>query len=671
MRSCPSLTLRGYADSCLPADERNEWERDLDSFNQGVGRKMRAAIYARVSSERQEKEHTIGSQLEALRAYAGTNGMEIVEEFTDEGFSGARLDRPALDRMRDLAERRGFEVLLTYCTDRLARKFVLQALILDELERLGVKTIFLEGGAVDDPLSKLMHQITGAVAEFERAKITERYRRGKLYRARCGEIVSPDVPFGYVKIPRRDGVPTHAEIQETEAVVIRRIFDAYVKEELTVRQIAKRLTLDRTPTPRSGGGQWSWSAVDRILHEEAYIGTYYYNRKHCVPIEGTYGKKRQRFKCTLRSKEEWIPISVPPIIDLATFQAAAGRARENEAFSPRNLQEGGYLLRKLVRCGRCGCSCSALTSKQTYNGKVHSSHYYSCLRRTSGFLKQERCSQRHIRADVLDELVWEEVSTRLQDPALVLEAYQDHKTQRRDSSDQDGLTEKDERLNEQIKLVNKELSRLLDAYQCGALELPELQKRRQLVNSKLEMLNREQELLRKMAGEKRKETDIKASLGEFAALVSGSIKRISFENKQKLLRMVVDQVVVNDWRVDVHYNIPLPKPTPPPEQKVSTKFDLRSTCIKMLSSTFCDELGYLSLDQQTSNLFYQVISTRHAERRSTVITTNTIFSGWGNILFNTTIAAAIADRLVENSGVFLLGGPTWRNPKNGLTALQQ
>jgi DNA replication protein DnaC len=85
----------------------------------------------------------------------------------------------------------------------------------------------------------------------------------------------------------------------------------------------------------------------------------------------------------------------------------------------------------------------------------------------------------------------------------------------------------------------------------------------------------------------------------------------------------------------------------------------------------CDELGYLSLDQQTSNLFYQVISTRHAERRSTVITTNTIFSEWGNILFNTTIAAAIADRLVEKSEVFLLGGRTWRNPKNGQTAPPQ
>src|SRR5438128_6916695 len=127
--------------------------------------------------------------------------------------------------MRDLAERHGFEVLLTYCTDRLARKFVLQALIMDELERFGVKTIFLEGGAADDPLSKLMHQITGAVAEFERAKITERYRRGKLYRARCGENFSSDVPFGYRKNSRRDGVPAPSEIKEAEAGVVARILE--------------------------------------------------------------------------------------------------------------------------------------------------------------------------------------------------------------------------------------------------------------------------------------------------------------------------------------------------------------------------------------------------------------------------------------------------------------
>jgi site-specific DNA recombinase len=543
---------------------------------------MRAAIYARVSSERQEKEQTIGSQLEALRSYVAQNEMELIEEFTDEGYSGARLDRPSLDRMRDLAERGGFDVLLTYCADRFARKFVLQALIMEELERFGVKVVFLEGGAADDPLSKLMHQITGAVAEFERAKITERYRRGKLYRARCGEVVSPDVPFGYVKVPRRDTVAAHAEIEPAEAAIVRRIFEDYVERGLTVRQIAKLLTLERT-LPPGHGGQWHWSSVDRILHEEAYIGTYYYNRKHCVPVEGVYGQKRQRFKCRWRPKEEWIAISVPPIIDLGTFQKAASRVRENQAFSARNLQEGGYLLRKLIRCGHCGTSCSAHTSKQTYKGEVHASHYYSCLRTTSGFLKQERCSQRRIRAEVLDEWVWEEVSTRLQDAGLVLEAYQQHQIHRRESATRS--SEPTDKLDTQIKFANKELSRLFDAYQSGALELSELQRRRRLVDSKLDILNREKELLAKMASEQKKQTDVKAGLEEFAALVSRNLRHISFENKQKLVRMVLQKVVVKDWRVDVHYNIPLPKPDPSPDRKVSTKFDLRSTCNLMWWTT--------------------------------------------------------------------------------------
>jgi site-specific DNA recombinase len=544
---------------------------------------MRAAIYARVSSERQEKEHTIGSQLEALRAYAAKNGMQVVEEFTDEGYSGARLDRPALDRMRDLAEQKGFEVLLVYCTDRLARKFVLQALILEELERFGIKVIFFEGGSSDDPLAKLMHQITGAVAEYERAKITERYRRGKLYRARCGELVSSKVPFGYRRIPRRDGVPAHAEIDESKAAVVRRIFDGYVTQDLTVRQIAKELTLERIPTP-ADAGQWSWSTVDRIIHEEAYIGDYFYNKKQCVPVEGAYGQKRQRFKCTLRPREEWIPISVPPIMDMATFHKAESRAKDNEAFSTRNLkEENAYLLRKLVRCGRCGGGCSATTSKQTYGGEVHRSHYYSCFRTNTGFLKQERCSQRRVRADVLDEMIWEEVSTRLRDPNLVLEAHQKHKTHRRDSV-VGGEKEQTQKLEAQIRFANKELSRLLDAYQGGAIELPELQKRRRLVDSKLDTLNREMKLQEKIAAEQGNEADLTGSLQEFAALVSSNLDHISFENRQKLLRTVLEKVVVKDWRVDVYYRIPLPKPPSPPGGKVSTQFDLRSACTAMPNS---------------------------------------------------------------------------------------
>ena len=129
---------------------------------------MRAAIYARVACAKQQTKHAIVSQLEALRDYAASSGMKIIEEFTDEGYSGLRLDRPGLDRMRGLADRRGFDVLLTCGPDRLARSFALHVLIIEELERCGVRTIFLDRGPADDPLSKL-HEITGAVTEFEQA----------------------------------------------------------------------------------------------------------------------------------------------------------------------------------------------------------------------------------------------------------------------------------------------------------------------------------------------------------------------------------------------------------------------------------------------------------------------------------------------------------------------
>jgi site-specific DNA recombinase len=546
---------------------------------------MRVAIYARVSSERQEKEHTIGSQLEALRNYAAHNGMEIVEEFTDEGYSGARLDRPALDRMRDLAERRGFEVLLTYCTDRLARKFVLQALILEEMERFGVKTIFLEGGAADDPLSKLMHQITGAVAEFERAKIVERNRRGKLYRARCGEVVTWRAPFGYVRIPRRDGVAPHVEIDENKALVVRRIFNLYAKQGWTVRQIAKQLTLQGTPAP-GGGREWNFYTVDRILHNEAYVGTLYYNRHNCAAIEGTHGHKRPSCQRILRPKEEWIPISIPPIIDLETFHQAGIRVKDNQRFSPRNLQEDAYLLRRIVRCGHCGLSCRV--SSNTANPNC--SHYYVCPGTKKHFLIEKRCSQRCIGADALDELVWEEVSTRLQDPDLVLEAYRECRIHRR-NGEEAGLSEQGQKLATQIKLANTEMTRLLDAYQASTIELPELQKRRRLVDAKLDTLNREKELLEMMAREQKQEGDIRRDLEEFRALVSDRAQHSSFEDKQKLMRMVLDKVVVKDWRVDVYYNIPLSRPAASREEKVSTNFDLCNARHESAQG-LVSELGY-------------------------------------------------------------------------------
>ena len=142
---------------------------------------MRVGLYARVSTERQQERGTVGSQLEALRAAARADGDEVIEEFVDDGYSGARLDRPALDRLRDAAEAGVLDGVLCLCVDRLARAYAYQVLILEEFERLGVKVRFLEGPAPGDvPQATLLVQMQGVIAEYEKAKIAERNRRGKL-----------------------------------------------------------------------------------------------------------------------------------------------------------------------------------------------------------------------------------------------------------------------------------------------------------------------------------------------------------------------------------------------------------------------------------------------------------------------------------------------------------
>jgi len=256
---------------------------------------MRIALYARVSTERQERQGTIGSQLDALRRFAREQGHEIVEAYVcvDDGYSGTRLDRPGLDRLRDGAEAGAFEAVLILCPDRLARKYAYQMLILEEFERFAVRALFLEQPPSEDPHARLLVQIQGAIAEYERMKITERYRRGKLFRARQGEIIFWKVPYGYRRVPRRDGVPAHLEIAEPEAQVVRQIFAWHVDDGLSVRQIALRLTESAHPTA-TGRTRWGPSTVGRLLRNEAYIGTMYFNRHESLDGDARTAGRRRR-----------------------------------------------------------------------------------------------------------------------------------------------------------------------------------------------------------------------------------------------------------------------------------------------------------------------------------------------------------------------------------------
>ena len=230
---------------------------------------MRAALYARVSTERQERFQTIDSQLAALRDWAATGGHEISDDFVfrDEGYSGSRLDRPGLDALRDAVRDGVVGIVAVLTPDRLARKYAYQVLLLEEFRRAGVEIVFLQHPISDDPNDQLLLQIQGAIAEYERAVLGERFRRGKLQKARDGHYQGGCAPYGYRYVPRQEAVPGHLVVDEKEAALVRTLYGWLIDERTTIRQILKGSVRARAKLEQSTTCCCYWQYDARISPE--------------------------------------------------------------------------------------------------------------------------------------------------------------------------------------------------------------------------------------------------------------------------------------------------------------------------------------------------------------------------------------------------------------------
>ena len=205
---------------------------------------MPAAIYARVSSDRQKESQTIASQTVALTEYAKAHGYLVPAEwvFEDDGYSGASLTRPGLEAVRDLAAQGQIEALLIHSPDRLSRKYAYQVLLVEELARCGVSIVFLKSPSGDTPEDELLLQFQGMIAEYERAQIAERSRRGKRHKAQQGVVnVLSGAPYGYRYVKKSEGRDAYYEVIESEAEVVRMMFDAYTVQGLSINAIARQL----------------------------------------------------------------------------------------------------------------------------------------------------------------------------------------------------------------------------------------------------------------------------------------------------------------------------------------------------------------------------------------------------------------------------------------------
>src|ERR1700737_4732611 len=233
-----------------------------------------AAIYARVSSDQQKENHTIQSQTAALINYAKTHGYAVPPDwkFQDEGYSGATLLRPGLEAMRGVAAAGQIAAVLVYSPDRLSRKYAYQVLLAEEFARCGVELVFLQSPSGATAEDQLLVQFQGMIAEYERAQIAERSRRGKRHRAQQGSInVLCGAPYGYCYIKKTDTSAAYYQVIEAEADVVRIVFDWYTRTGMSIGAITRELNQRQIPT-RSGNGRWERSTVWGILRNPAYCG---------------------------------------------------------------------------------------------------------------------------------------------------------------------------------------------------------------------------------------------------------------------------------------------------------------------------------------------------------------------------------------------------------------
>lgn len=229
---------------------------------------MLVAIYARVSSEKQSQEGTIGSQVAALKERVLADDCSLPEEFCfiDDGYSGSTLLRPALERLRDVAATGGLDRLYIHSPDRLARHYAYQVLLMEELQRCGVEVVFLNHTLGTSPEENLLLQMQGMIAEYERAKITERSRRGRRFAARRGSVSAlTRAPFGYRYVTKSEGGgEAHYQIVLEEARWVKAMFEWVALEGCSLAEVCRRLDRQGVAT-RKGAPRWRRSSVVAIL----------------------------------------------------------------------------------------------------------------------------------------------------------------------------------------------------------------------------------------------------------------------------------------------------------------------------------------------------------------------------------------------------------------------
>jgi len=519
-----------------------------------------AAIYARVSSARQKKDETIASQTAALRTHAGQLGVELPEQwvFEDEGHSGATLVRPALERLRDLVAGVGVDVVLVYSPDRLARKFAYQALLIEEFARAGTRVEFVKGPRGDSPEDQLLVQFQGMFAEYEKAQIMERYRRGKQHRARAGSVnVLSGAPFGYRYVRKSEHTGACYEIVEHEAALVAELFRRYADDGASIAELTRWLTDQGVPT-RTGKTRWDRSVLWGMLRNPAYAGKAIFGKTQVVhESPGLNRRARLQGRTTPRAsktverpRDQWTEIPVPAIVTEDTFARVALRLADNKRFASRNSKVPS-LLQGLAACSGCGYGYYR-TSTRTTNKKIY---YYRCLGSDDYRYEAGRvCGNQPVRADYLDQLVWEHITGLLADPHLIRAEINKRLDQARTA---DPARKQRQRLELALAQASAAITRMIEAFQEQLITIDELRARMPDLRARDTAIRGQLDAIDTQLADRELYLKLADDLEGFLAQLRDKAEASTVQERQRVLRLLVKDVLIGPEKITIRHRIPV------------------------------------------------------------------------------------------------------------------